>query len=154
MVFFFFFQRLQARLGPPFSSNSFKLAFQHVTFIGNWSFWDGFWTFSKLFLARRFNEWIPLVVSILFHITHGHIPPWISCVLGVAYFLTISKLSSGVCFITMGETLYWFISRILCLQFHNAFVTNFSLHQFRIVIKGNCEIVIHDVKCTLDLHLD
>ncbi len=31
-------------------------------------------------------------------------------------------------------------------------VTHFSLHQFKIAIKNTCEILIHDIKCTLELH--
>ncbi len=45
-------------------------------------------------------------------------------------------------------------NRILCLQFCNAFTTHFSPHQFRVAIKGGCEAIIHDISCTLDLHLD
>jgi hypothetical protein len=52
----------------------------------------------------------------------------------------------------MGETLYRFISCVLCLQFCEAFATHFSPHQFGVVTKGGCEAIIHGIKCTLDLH--
>jgi hypothetical protein len=54
----------------------------------------------------------------------------------------------------MGETLYQLTSHTLCLQIYETFATHFSPHQFGIATKGGCEIVIHDNKCTLDLHLD
>jgi len=40
------------------------------------------------------------------------------------------------------------------LQFHHAFATHFSLHQFGVTTKCDCEITIHDIICILDLHLD
>jgi hypothetical protein len=39
-------------------------------------------------------------------------------------------------------------------QLCDAFVTHFSLHHFKVVIKGGCEVVVHDIKCTLNLHTD
>jgi hypothetical protein len=54
----------------------------------------------------------------------------------------------------MGETLYPLTNHALCFQFHEAFVTHFSPHQFRVATKGGCEAIIHNIKCTLDLHLD
>jgi hypothetical protein len=47
--------------------------------------------------------------------TQGHIPPQITCVLGMAYFLTMTKPSSGIHPIVVGETLYQLKSRVLCL---------------------------------------
>jgi hypothetical protein len=34
------------------------------------------------------------------------------------------------------------------------FAAHFSPHQFGVVIKGGCEAIIHNMKCTLDLHPD
>jgi hypothetical protein len=48
--------------------------------------------------------------QLCFHIRHGHIPPQIAHVLGVAHFLAMTKPSHGVCPITMGERLYQFTS--------------------------------------------
>jgi len=61
------------------------------------------------------------------------------------------KWSSSHCH---GETLCQFKSYVLCLQFCDAFATHFSSHQFGIATKGKCEVVIHDIKCTLDLHFN
>jgi hypothetical protein len=63
----------------------------------------------------------------------------------VVHFLAMTKLSSGVGPISMGEALYQFISHTLCLQFYNAFATHFSLHQFGVATKGECETVIHGI---------
>jgi hypothetical protein len=66
----------------------------------------------------------------------------------------MTKPSSEVCPIVVGETLYQLTSRVLCLQLHKTFVTHFSPHQFGVATKGGCEAIIHDIKCTLNLHLD
>ncbi len=84
----------------------------HVALIRKWSFWNGFWTPLGLFSPWRFNKWIPSIVSICFHITHGHIPPQITCVLGVAHLLTITKPKDGIHPITVGEALYRFTSYV------------------------------------------
>jgi hypothetical protein len=62
----------------------------------------------------------------------------------------MTKLLGGVHPIVVGET----TSHALCLQFHDGFTTHFSSHQFKIAIKGSCEVVIHNIKCTLDLYPD
>jgi hypothetical protein len=64
----------------------------------------------------------------------------------------MTKPLGGVHHITMGETLYRFTSHFLCLQFRDAFVTHFYANQFEVAIKGGCEIIIHGIICTLDLH--
>jgi hypothetical protein len=66
----------------------------------------------------------------------------------------MTKPSSGVRPIAVEETLYQFISYILCLQFHETFATHFSTHKFGVAIKGGYEAIIHDIRCTLDLHFD
>jgi hypothetical protein len=66
----------------------------------------------------------------------------------------MTKLSGGVCPIAMGKTLYGLTSRTLYFQFREAFATHFSSHQFGVVIKGGCEIIIHDIRYSLNLHLD
>jgi hypothetical protein len=72
--------------------------------------------------------------------------------LGTTYLLTMTKPSSEVHPIAMEETLYQFTNYILCLQFQDTFATHFSPHQFGVTTKGECEIIIHGIKCTLDLH--
>jgi hypothetical protein len=59
---------------------------------------------------------------------------------------------SGVRLIVLKETLYQLTSCVLCLQFCEAFVTHFSPHQFGVTTKGGCEVVIHDIKYTLEFH--
>ncbi len=92
--------------------------------------------------------------QLCFHIAEGHIPLRVACVFRMAHLLTMTKLSSGVHPIIVGETLYWFTIYVLCLQFHDAFTTHFSLHQFGITTKGCCESIIHDIICILELHFN
>jgi hypothetical protein len=66
--------------------------------------------------------------ELCFHIAHGHIPPQIAHVLGMASLLTMTKPFDGVHPIIMGETLYQFTSCAICFQFHDAFATHFSPH--------------------------
>jgi len=75
-------------------------------------------------------------------------------VLGEACILTMTKPPGNVHPLVMRETLYQLSSHVLCLQFCDAFATHFSMHQFGVTTKGGCEIVIHGVKCTLDVHHD
>jgi len=93
--------------------------------------------------------------STLFSYWQGHISCQIAHVLGVIRLLAMTKPSSGVCFIAMGEmlcqhTLELFFRPSISWCFWNTFV----LHQFGIVTKGGCETLIRDIRCTLDLHLD
>ncbi len=70
----------------------------------------------------------------------------------MTHLLTMTKPLGEICPITMGETLYRFTSHILCIQFYEIFATHFSPHQFWVVIKNVCETIIHNIKCTLELH--
>jgi len=92
--------------------------------------------------------------QLCFHIAQGHIPPQNAHVFRAACLLAMTKPSSGVHPIAVEETLYQLISCILCLQFHEAFATHFSPHQFRVTTKGGYEAIIHNIRCTLDLHFD
>jgi hypothetical protein len=94
----------------------------------------------------------PQLFHLCSHIAHGHIPRQIAHIRGAICLLTMIKPWGGVCPITMGEALYWPTNHTLCLQFHDAFATHFSLHQFAITIKGRCEAMIHRIKCTWDIH--
>ncbi len=52
----------------------------HTTFIVKWYFWDGFWTFLKLFSPYRFSKWIPSIVPTLFSYCIGsHSTPNCAC---------------------------------------------------------------------------
>jgi hypothetical protein len=88
------------------------------------------------------------------HITLDHISPQIACILGGAHLLITTKLSCGVHPIVVGETLYQLTFCTLCFQFCEAFATHFSPHQFGVATKGGCEVIIHGIRCTLDLHPD
>ncbi len=72
----------------------------------------------------------------------------------MVHILAMTKLSCRTCLIEVGETLYQLISRILCFQFCGTFITHLPPHKFRVIIKSGCEVVFHDIKCTLDLHPD
>jgi hypothetical protein len=63
----------------------------------------------------------------------------------------MTKPLGGIHPIIVGEALYRLTSPILCIQFHKKIATHFFSHQFGITRKGGCEIVIHDIRCTLDL---
>jgi hypothetical protein len=101
----------------------------------------------------RFSKWTLSVVLTLFsYCTRSHSTPncmhlWSGPLLNHDQAFRWSSSHFVV-----GETLYRLKSRVLCLQFHEAFTTHFSPHQFGVTIKGGCEIIIHGIKCTLDLH--
>ncbi len=52
----------------------------HAAFIYKWSFWDGFWTPSKLFSPIWFYEWFPTIISTLFsYCTRSHFASNYTC---------------------------------------------------------------------------
>jgi hypothetical protein len=67
----------------------------------------------------------------------------------MAHHLAMTKLSGGV-----HPIIYRFTSYILCLHIYDTFATHFSLHQFEITTKGGYEVFIHDIRCTMTLHLN
>jgi hypothetical protein len=108
----------------------------------------------RIFHLENSASGFPQLFQLCFHIAQGHIPPQIACVFGVACLLAMNKHLGEVRPITMGEALYWFISRVLCFQFHETCVLHFSPHKFGVTTKGGYEIVIHYIRCTLELHLN
>jgi hypothetical protein len=126
----------------------------HVAFINMWSFWNGFWTLLGFFSPWRFTKWILSIVPNLFSYCLSLYAPQIARVFGVVHLLTMTKPLGGIHPIVVGETLYRFTSDILCTQFCEIFATHFSPHQFRVATKGGYETIIHDIRCTLDLHLN
>jgi len=108
---------------------------------------------QKHFHLEDLANGFPHIFPFYFHITQGHIPYRITHVLGAAHFLTITKPSSGIHPIAMGEVLYSFIS-CAKLSISQCLCKHFSLHQFGIATKGVCEVVIHSISYTLDLHLN
>ncbi len=135
------------------SFDSFKLAFQCMPHLLASDYFrmvfEHLWDCCHL---EDLTNGFPQLFQLYSHITQGYIPPQIACVLGVACLLTMTKPSSGVHPIVMGKSLYQLTSHVLCIQFHEAFATHFSPHQFGITTKGGCETIIHGIKCTLDLH--
>ncbi len=43
-------------------------------------------------------------------------------------------------------------SRAFCFQFHDVFTLHFLPHQFGVVVKDECEDVVHGVQIILDIH--
>jgi len=58
-----------------------------------------------------------------YHVAQGHIPFRIVHVLVMAHLLAMTKHFGSICPITIGDTLYWFTSFGLCLQFLNNVIT-------------------------------
>jgi len=151
--FSFFLEDYELDQNFELSFDSFKWTFQCMPHLSTSGPFGWFLNVFRIIFIKRFNEWILLIISSLSHIAQGHIPAQIACDFKVVCLLNMTKPSSGICPIVMGETLYWFKSPILCFKFHNVFVTHFSPHQFKITTKGGYEVIIHDIMWTLDLHL-
>jgi hypothetical protein len=92
------------------------------------------------------------LLQLCFHIAHSHIPSWITHVFGMAHLLALTKPFNGIHSITVAKVVYQLTSRALCFQFHVAFVTHFFSHLFKVITMGGCEIIIHGIKCILNLH--
>jgi hypothetical protein len=75
---------------------------------------DSINNFSKLFLAS-------------FYVATRCIPKNITKA-RVIKLLALAKLFSGIRRIAIGKVFYWLVSKIFCLQFHNAFVIHLSSH--------------------------
>ncbi len=122
MVSSFFLKKLWTKLRPWASSNSFKLAFQHMSHLFTNSP-------SRMVFEHPQNNFHPKDFAsgssqnfqFYFHIVQGHIPHWIAHILGMACLLTMTKPSCGVRLIVVGKMLYWLISYTLCLQYRDAF---------------------------------
>jgi hypothetical protein len=127
---FDYFKLLFQRMPHLLTSGHFGMAFEHL--------WD-------CFHLEDLVSGFPQLFQLCFHITQGHIPPKIAHFFGVAHLLAMTKPSSGVCPIIMGETLYQFTSYALCFQFCETFVTHFSPHQFGIATKGGYDVIIHEI---------
>jgi hypothetical protein len=102
--------------------------------------------FQKKISLKRFYKWISHLFQLCSHIAQGHIPRQIAHILGVAaHLLTMTKPLGGIRPIIVREMLYQLTSCVLCFQFHDAFVIEFFPHQFGVVTKGGCEIIIHGI---------
>jgi hypothetical protein len=79
----------------------------------------------------------------------GRFPRPIACVLGVVRLLVLSKPSNGIKPIAMGKVFYQLVNKTLCFQLFS-YVTSLVC----VVIRGGCEVVVHDIRATLDVHFD
>ncbi len=111
-----FFKDYEPNQDLELSSGSSKLTFQCMPHVSTSDF------FRMVFehLQNCFHvENLAIAFSQLFqfcsHVAHNHIPPQITYVFRMAHFLTMTKPSSGVYPIIMGETMYRLTSYILCL---------------------------------------
>jgi hypothetical protein len=109
---------------------------------------------QNCFHPEDFACGFPQLFQLYSHIAQGHIPCRITHILEATCLLGTTKLLGGIHPIVVGEELYVFTICALCFQFRDAFATHFSLHQFGIAAKGECETMIHGIMCILDLHLD
>jgi hypothetical protein len=57
------------------------------------------------FYPKNFMSGFPQLFQLCFHITQGHISYQIIHVFGATHLLTMTKFSSGICRVTMGEML-------------------------------------------------
>jgi hypothetical protein len=114
--FSFFLEDYEPDQDFKLSFDSFKLAFQRMPHLLVSGFFGMvFEHIRDYFHLEVSTSGFPQLFQLCFHITQGHIPPQITHVLGVAHLLAMTKPSSGIHPITMGETLYELISHTLCL---------------------------------------
>lgn len=73
----------------------------------------------------------------------GQILRFITQILGATRLLTLAKPISGVQLITMGEMFYQLVCKALCLPFRDAFSLHLSPHQFGVVVRDGCVVMIH-----------
>jgi len=85
----------------------------------------------------------PKLLYICSHIAHGHIHWHIIHDFGATCLLTIAKPFREVCSIDVVKSLYRFVNNTICFQFCNSFSTHFSFHQFSVMTKERCEIMVH-----------
>jgi hypothetical protein len=64
---------------------------------------NGFWTPLRLFHLEDSTNGFPQLFQLCSHITQGHIPRQIAHILGTTHLLIMTKPSSGVCPIVVGE---------------------------------------------------
>jgi hypothetical protein len=73
--------------------------------------------------------------QLCFHITQGHIPPQIACVLRVACLSAMTKLLGEIRPIVMGEALYQLTSCALSFQLCEVFITHFPHTNLELQLK-------------------
>jgi hypothetical protein len=105
------------------------------------------------FAYDDFASGFDLFFEICKHITHGHVPPLVSCLLVALQLLVLEKQIRGVRPITIGKVIYQLVAHTLTIRFKDTFAKHFSPHQFGVATLSMCEIVVHGLKVMLDLHL-
>ncbi len=95
------------------------------------------------FYLEGFAIGSPKLLYIRSHTAHGHIHWHIIHVFGATCPLTIAKPFREVCPIDVVKSLYHFVNSTICFQFCNSFSTHFSFHQFSVMTKERCEIMVH-----------
>jgi hypothetical protein len=86
------------------------------------------------------------------HVAMRHIFGSMIRVLGTSRFLVLAKPSSGIHPIVVEEVFYRLMSRVLCLQFCDAFAFHLSPYQFGVVVKRGCEAMVYGIWAILDAH--
>jgi hypothetical protein len=94
------------------------------------------------FHLENFAIGSPKLLYICSHIARGHIHWHIIHVFVATCLLTIAKPFGEVCQIVVVKFLYHFVNNTLCFQFCNLFSTFFSFHQFNVMTKGRCEVMV------------
>jgi hypothetical protein len=115
----FFLEEYEPNQNFKFSFNSFKLAFQHMPhLLASGHYGMVFEHLQDFFNLEDLASGFLQLFQLCFHIVKGHIPLQIAHDFGAACLLTTKPLS-GVHPIAVGGALYRFISRDLCIQFHD-----------------------------------
>jgi len=99
---------------------------------------------------NNFSQLFPMC----YYVVIGHIPRSITKALGATRLLILAKPSTSIQPIAIGEVFYWLVNRTFYFKFRDAFATHLSPHQFGVAIKGGCEIMVHNIPITLDIHFD
>jgi hypothetical protein len=84
----------------------------------------------------------------------GHFLGSIVHVLGAIRLLVLAKSSGGIKLIAVAEVLCQLVNKVLCFQLWDVFSFHLSFHQFGVVIKGRCEVVVHIIRVVLNVHPD
>jgi hypothetical protein len=79
----------------------------------------------------------------------GHIFGSVIKAFNVARLLLLVKPFGGIQPIVICEILYRLMNKTLCFQFHYAFLAQCSPTSLGVVVRGSCEIMVHNIWTTL-----
>lgn len=82
----------------------------------------------------------------------GRISPPISRLLNATHLSAMKKEPSGICLLAVGEVFYRLISRTISIQMQPTFVDHLYPYQFGVATLGGCEMVVHGLRSTLEVH--